>query len=42
MLIPILLDEKYLKFNIEKWLMWEPEKAPHAVILGATGSGKTY
>lgn len=42
MKIPILLDEQYLKFNIEKWLMWEPEKAPHAVIIGATGSGKTY
>lgn len=42
MMIPILLDEQYLKLNIEKWLMWEPEKAPHAVIIGATGSGKTY
>jgi len=42
MAIPILLDEAYLKLNIEKWLMWEPDKAPHAIIIGNTGSGKTY
>ena len=42
MAIPILLDEAHLQLNIEKWLMWEPDKAPHAVIIGATGSGKTY
>lgn len=40
--IPILLDENFLQLNIEKWLMWEHDKAPHAVIIGATGSGKTY
>lgn len=40
--IPILLDETYIQLNIEKWHMWEPDKAPHAVIIGATGSGKTY
>lgn len=42
MAIPILLDEAHLQLNIEKWMMWEPDKAPHAVIIGATGSGKTY
>ena len=42
MKIPILLDENYISLNIIKWLMWEPDKAPHAVVIGATGSGKTY
>lgn len=42
MQIPILLDETYIQLNIAKWHMWEPDKAPHAVIIGATGSGKTY
>lgn len=42
MKIPILLNENYLNLNIIKWIVWEPEKAPHAVIIGATGSGKTY
>lgn len=42
MKIPILLDEYYLNLNIIKRLMQEPEKAPHAVSIDATGSGKTY
>ena len=40
--IPILLEQFYLTFGIEKYATWRPEKAPHAIICGATGSGKTY
>ncbi len=40
--IPILLDEALYKLHINSWIAWEPIKAPHAIIIGATGSGKTY
>lgn len=40
--IPILLNEGYLKFGVASYISWLPSKAPHMVIFGATGSGKTY
>lgn len=40
--IPIFLYEQYLNYRIEKYVMWNPFQAPHAVIFGNTGSGKTY
>lgn len=40
--IPILLDKQLLDHNIQQWILWEPEKAPHSITIGATGSGKTY
>lgn len=40
--IPILLLEDYLNFGIQKPYVWEPAKVPHALIIGGTGSGKTY
>ncbi len=40
--ISILYDQKYLPFGIIQPICWNPERAPHTVIIGATGSGKTY
>ncbi len=40
--IPILLDEKLLVLGICEYIRWFPNQAPHAVIFGSTGSGKTY
>lgn len=38
----MVLNEKYLQCGIEQYVTWNPEKAPHMVVFGATGSGKTY
>lgn len=40
--IDILFYEQYLSFGVRQLLFWNPEKAPHIVVCGATGSGKTY
>lgn len=40
--IPILLDKPLYDRGIEKWISWVPSRAPHGIIVGATGSGKTY
>lgn len=40
--ISILHDQKYLPFGIIQPIRWNPERAPHVVVIGATGSGKTY
>ena len=40
--IPILLNDKLLRLNVRQWEVWEPTKAPHMIIVGSTGSGKTY
>ena len=40
--IPLVLNEKYLQCGIEQYVTWNPSKAPHMAIFGATGSGKTY
>jgi len=40
--IPILLNEALLHLQVKKWEVWEPTKAPHMIIVGSTGSGKTY
>lgn len=39
--IPLVLNEKYLQCGIEQYVTWR-DKAPHMVVFGATGSGKTY
>ena len=38
----ILLDERYAKLGIRQSIDWLPDKAPHVMVCGATGSGKTY
>lgn len=40
--IPLFLHEKFLNYGIEKYVYWNPSKAPHTAIFGNTGSGKTY
>ena len=40
--IELFLNELYLKYNIHSYVRWNLAKAPHAVIFGSTGSGKTY
>lgn len=40
--LDILLNQKYLPFGISESIKWNPEGAPHIVIIGATGGGKTY
>lgn len=42
MLIDILINQNYLSFGISEIIQWNPERAPHIVVIGATGSGKTY
>lgn len=40
--IPILLNDKLFRLHINKWETWNTNTAPHVIIVGATGSGKTY
>lgn len=40
--IPILLDKSLLDRGIQKWISWVPSRAPHGIIVGATGMGKTF
>lgn len=40
--IELFLNENYLQYGIEKYVIWNPDIAPHGAIFGATGSGKTY
>lgn len=40
--IDILINEHYSTFGIRDNISWNPERAPHMIIIGATGSGKTY
>jgi len=40
--IELFLQENYLNYGIQKYTLWNPSTAPHTVIFGATGTGKTY
>jgi len=40
--IPICLNEAYISHGINKWVLWDMEKAPHGLIVGQSGSGKTF
>jgi len=39
--IDLFFNESYLQYGIRQYVTWNPEKAPHIAIFGATGSGKT-
>lgn len=40
--IDILFNKNYLSFGISEIIKWNPERAPHIITIGATGSGKSY
>lgn len=40
--IELFLQEDFLNYGIQKYTLWNPAAAPHIVIFGATGTGKTY
>ncbi|WP_195840410.1 ATP-binding protein [Clostridium porci] len=40
--IPIVLDDSFCLLNLRKEIIWKPERTPHIIVVGATGSGKTY
>ncbi len=40
--ISIAYNNEYLSYGVKKPIKWNPDKAPHIVIIGSTGSGKTY
>ena len=40
--ISIAYNNEYLSLGVKKPIKWDPDKAPHIVIIGSTGSGKTY
>jgi ABC-type lipoprotein export system ATPase subunit len=40
--IEILLTEALLSLGVASYIDWQPDKAPHCVIVGASGTGKTY
>lgn len=40
--IPLLFDDSFFELGIQKMILWEPTRTPHILIVGATGSGKTY
>ncbi|WP_101876544.1 type IV secretory system conjugative DNA transfer family protein [Lachnoclostridium edouardi] len=40
--IPILLDDAFYQLSVRKDIFWNPQHSPHIIVVGATGSGKTY
>ena len=42
MSIELFLQEDYFTHGIQKYTLWNPATAPHTVIFGATGTGKTF
>lgn len=40
--INILLNQNFLELGLKQFIVWSVEKAPHMVIIGNTGSGKSY
>ena len=41
-MVPLILDEELVKLGDNSFIEWVPAQAPHIVIFGSTGSGKTY
>jgi DNA segregation ATPase FtsK/SpoIIIE-like protein len=42
--VELFIREDYLKYGLSKdlYTIWNTDKAPHSVLFGMTGSGKTY
>ncbi|MDO4269802.1 MAG: hypothetical protein Q4C72_02660 [Eubacteriales bacterium] len=40
--IPLALNKPLLDYGHKKPVLWPYDQAPHAVVIGSTGSGKTY
>lgn len=40
--IPILVNEEHLAYGVTNYITWLPHKSPHIIVIGSTGSGKTY
>lgn len=40
--IPILIDDTFFQLGVRRDIIWKPERSPHILVVGATGSGKTY
>ena len=40
--VPLALDMTLLEMNMREYVNWQPERHPHLLIVGGTGSGKTY
>lgn len=40
--LPVLLDDKFYQLGVRKDIYWEPDHTPHIIVVGATGTGKTY
>lgn len=40
--IPLFLNDSYLSHGINKWVLWDITKAPMGIVVGQSGSGKTY
>lgn len=40
--IPLVLDAAPLEYNVKVYIEWDTKAAPHLLMMGATGSGKTY
>lgn len=39
--IDLFLNEAYLRYGIKQYVTWNPAVAPHLIVFGVTGSGKT-
>lgn len=40
--LDLFIREDFLTYGMNRYTRWNPAKAPHTVIFGATGTGKTY
>jgi hypothetical protein len=40
--VPLVYDMKLLEMGFKEWVEWKPERHPMMLIVGGTGSGKTY
>lgn len=42
MILPLFLDVQSLDLGMKKYIGWDFERFPHMILLGNTGSGKSY